>query len=82
MSQLGGTSRSQVLPRKIGKCVLNDPVFKFKIYSVEMHAGFEHKYETNGSVASVRFWVRPALKTLTKNFCEYLQVLNFHNCGT
>ena len=39
VSQLGGastTSRSQVLPRKIGKCALNDPVFKFKIYSLEM----------------------------------------------
>ena len=36
MSQLGGTNRSQVLPRKIGNCALNDPVFKFKNYSVEM----------------------------------------------
>ena len=33
MSQLGGTI---VLPRKIGKCALNDSVLKFKIYSVEM----------------------------------------------
>ena len=31
MSQLGGTSRSQVLPRKIGKCALNDSVFKFSV---------------------------------------------------
>ena len=36
VSQLGCTSRSQVLPRKIGKCVLNDFVFKLKIYSMEI----------------------------------------------
>ena len=36
MFQLGGTSRFQVLPRKIGKCALNDPVFKVKIYTVEL----------------------------------------------
>ena len=33
MSQLGGTI---VLREKIGKCALNDSVFKFKIYSVVM----------------------------------------------
>ena len=33
---LQNAHRSQVLPRKIGKCALNDPVFKFKIYFVEM----------------------------------------------
>ena len=69
VSQLGGSLRSELLPRNSGNCALNDSVFKFKIYSVEMQ-----DLSTNTNLADLLVLVFSFGRTLTKNFSEYLQV--------
>ena len=52
------------------KCALNDPVFKFKIYSVELQ---DLNTNTNPTGLLLVFDFGSD-QVLTMNFCEYLQV--------
>ena len=53
----------------MGKCALNDSVFKFKIYSVKLQ-----DLNTNTNLADLLVLMFGFGRTLTENACEYLQV--------